>query len=293
MNYGIHSETETIRQLLLKHPREAFIDQKRIDEQWEFLHYTDVPDFNRAIEEYDAFADLLTPSVDKIVTLPRDEALSLDSIYVRDAVVMTDRGAILCRMGKRARRDEPESIDRFLKSENIPILGSIQGEGLLEGGDVVFLNQKTVAVGQGYRSNVEGIRQLRNLTAGFIDEIIPVPLPHWQGPEDVLHLMSFLSPIDNNVVLVYSPLMPVPFRQWLMNSGFQLLELPEEEYATMGCNVLALEPGRCIMLSGNPRTRQCLEDAGVEVLEYHGDEISKKGAGGPTCLTRPLWRSPR
>ncbi|MGH6630847.1 MAG: arginine deiminase family protein, partial [Burkholderiales bacterium] len=126
--------------------------------------------------------------------------------------------------------------------------------------------------------------------AEFVDEIVSVPLPHWNGTTDVLHLMSFLSPIDDDLALVYSRLMPVPFREWLLARGIKLVEVPDEEFATMACNVLALAPRRCIMLEGNPRTRRLLEAEGVEVSVFRGEEICAKGAGGPTCLTRPILR---
>jgi len=83
----------------------------------------------------------------------------------------------------------------------------------------------------------------------------------------------------------------VPFWNNLLERGFRLVEVPEEEFATMGPNVLALAPGRCLMLEGNPVTRRRLEQAGCEVLTYRGREISLKAEGGPTCLTRPVWRS--
>jgi N-dimethylarginine dimethylaminohydrolase len=145
-------------------------------------------------------------------------------------------------------------------------------------------------VGQGYRSNAQGIRQLRDLLGDLVDEVVPVPLPHWDGPDDVLHLMSLVSPLDRDLVLVYPRLLPVPFLQWLEKRGTSLLEVPEAEYDTMACNVLAFAPRRCIMLAGNPRTRRLLEEAGVDVWTYEGREISFKGSGGPTCLTRPLLR---
>jgi N-dimethylarginine dimethylaminohydrolase len=193
-------------------------------------------------------------------------------------------------MGKVLRRGEPTAIGEFLPQLGVPILGAITGEGRLEGGDVVWLDEHTLAVGRGYRTNDEGIRQLRRLTADLVDEFIVVPLPHWQGPNDVLHLMSLISPIDHKLALVYSRLLPVPFREWLLARGIKLLEVPEAEYESMGCNVLAVAPRRCIMLSGNPQTRAMLVNEGIEVWEYEGEEISRKGAGGPTCLTRPIWR---
>jgi arginine deiminase len=287
---GCPSEVAPLRRLLLKHPKDAFVDERRIEAQWRDLRYTARPDPKRATSEHERFADLLRGPEIEVLLLPRDEATGLDSIYVRDAVVVSAKGVILGSMGKAQRRGEPEAAARFFESAGIPIAGRIEGEGRLEGGDVVVLDDRTVAVGQGYRSNAEGIRQLRAILRDEVTEIVPVPLPHWNGPGDVLHLMSLLSPIDIDLLLVHSRLLPAPFRQWLLARGIELLEVPDSEFATMGCNVLALAPGRCVMLEGNSRTRRLLEGAGCEVLTYEGKEISLKGAGGPTCLTRPLLR---
>jgi N-dimethylarginine dimethylaminohydrolase len=166
--------------------------------------------------------------------------------------------------------------------------GEIREPGTIEGGDFVWLDARTAAIGHGYRTNGEGIRQFREIVAADGCEVVEVPLPHWDGPGDVLHLMSMLSPVDERKLLVYSRLLPVPFRKRLLDMGFELLEVPDGEYATMATNVLALAPGRCLALAGNPRTAAVLEKAGIEVLTYEGKEISVKGAGGPTCLTRPL-----
>ena len=290
MNFGCQSEVDPIHRLLLKHPRDAFIEQARIDAQWRNLNYLGPPDFSRAVAEYDAFMALLEDAIGDIQFLPPSDQTGIDSIYVRDASLITSAGAILCRMGKEKRRGEPSAAGEFYGWRGIPVLGSIIGEGRLEGGDVVFLDERTLAVGQGYRTNAEGIRQLRDMTKDFIEKLVVVPLPHWQGPGDVLHLMSFISPVDHGKALVYSRLMPVPFREFLLSRGMELLEVPDDEYESMACNVLAVAPGTCIMLAGNPRTRAMLEKAGVDVREYTGEEISRKGAGGPTCLTRPLLR---
>jgi arginine deiminase len=288
---GTASETAPIRTLLLKHPREAWRHQKKIREEWRALRYSGEPDFGRAVEEYDRFVDLLRRSVSDLHFLPADPRTGLDSIYVRDAALVTDRGLVLCRMGKELRRGEPEAVRDFAAEAGLAVLGAIGDPGTIEGGDVVWLDAETLAVGHGYRTNAAGIRQLRGLVEGFVREVIEVSLPHWEGPGDVLHLMSMLSPIDERRLLVYSRLLPVPFRKLLLERGFELLEVPEEEYATMGGNVLALAPGTCLALEGNPRTRGILEKADIEVRVYEGREISVKGAGGPTCLTRPLVRS--
>ena len=284
----VQSDIGPIGRLMIKHARDAFVSQAEIDRQWEPLNYLDRPDFARAVDEYDRFAALLQDCGVALKFLPQDEAVGLDSVYVHDASIVCDKGVILCNMGKAARRSEPAAQQQFFESIGVPIHGAITGDGRLEGGDVAWIDERTVAVGRGYRTNDEGIRQLRTLLADCIDELLVVPLPHYRGPTDVFHLMSIVSPIDRDLVLVYSPLMPVPFREELLSRGIQLVEVCDSEFHTMACNVLTVSPRKCVMLSGNPKTRSQLERAGVEVREFDGKEISTKGAGGPTCLTRPI-----
>jgi N-dimethylarginine dimethylaminohydrolase len=288
MAFSESSETGPIRELLLKHPREAWSGRETVRAEWRALGYTAEPDFDRACEEYDAFVAVLERFAPALRYLPAADGTGLDSIYVRDAACAAPRGIILGRMGKELRRGEPRAFEAYCRQAGWPVIGEIREPGTLEGGDVVWLDATTAAVGHGYRTNAEGIRQFRALVRGDGCEVIEVPLPHWAGPEDVFHLMSVLSPVDETKLLVYSRLLPVPFRKGLLEGGFTLLEVPEAEFATMGGNVLALAPGRCLALAGNPRTVEVLEKAGLEVLTYGGREISVKGAGGPTCLTRPL-----
>jgi N-dimethylarginine dimethylaminohydrolase len=283
------NETGRLTHVVMKHARDAFTDAAAIERQWRALHFTDAPDIGRAIAQYDQFVDLVRSAGAEVSFLPQNERTGLDSIYVRDASIICPSGVILARMGKAQRADEPVVQGAAMRAIGLPIAGAIRGTGRLEGGDLVWLDERTVAVGEGYRTNAEGIRQLRALLGDSV-EVIAVPLPHWHGAAEVLHLMSLLSPVDTNLAVVYSPLMPVPFRTLLLDRGYQLVEVPEEEFDSMGTNVLALGPRRCVMLSSNPRTRAALERAGAEVFEYDGSEISVKGAGGPTCLTRPIAR---
>jgi N-dimethylarginine dimethylaminohydrolase len=289
MALAYQSDVGTLREVLLKHARDAFVDQAAIDRQWRELAYLAAPDMARALAEYDAFSGLLQDLGVTVHLAPHDPSTGLDSLYARDSTVVTDRGVILCRMGKPQRRGEPAAAAEALRALEVPILGAIEGDGLLEGGDVVWLSRATLAVGRGYRTNDEGIRQLRGLLDAEV-EVIRVPLPHWRGPGDVFHLMSVLSPLDDDLALVYSPLLPVPFREMLRARDVGLVEVAEEEFEAMAGNVLAVGPRRCVMLAGRPLTRRRLEQAGVEVHTYDGEEISAKGCGGPTCLTRPLRR---
>lgn len=193
-------------------------------------------------------------------------------------------------MGKPARKPEPVAAHREFERHNIPVLGVIQSPGTLEGGDVAWINKTTLAVGHTYRTNEEGIRQLKELVEPVGITVWVVSMPHYKGPSDVFHLMSVFSPVDKDLAVVYSPLMPVSFRNGLLERGYDLVEVPDAEWESMACNVLAIAPRQCIMVSGNPVTRQRLMMAGCTVQEYDGKEISVKGGGGPTCLTRPLLR---
>jgi N-dimethylarginine dimethylaminohydrolase len=290
---GSLSEVGRLTRVLVKHARDAFGDAGSIAAQWKELNFTAPPDFHRAVDEYDRFLDIIRSTGARIEMLSRHGEVGLDSIYVRDASVVCGRGLILCNMGKPQRAGEPADQATALQALEppIPLVGAIQPPGHLEGGDVVWLDSRTVAVGRGYRTNDEGIRQFRRLLGDSIDELLVVPLPHWRGSSEVLHLMSLLSPIDRDLAVVHSPLMSVPFRERLEQRGVTLVDVPDSEFETMAANVLALAPRRCLMLAGSPRTRVALENAGAEVFEYKGEEISIKGAGGPTCLTRPLSRA--
>ncbi len=290
MEIGAQSLVDALKFVVVKHPRDSHVDQATIDAQWQALHYLDRPDYARVIQEFEALVAILEGFGAEIGYLPRHPATGLDSIYVHDPVVPVEGGVVLGNMGKQARGPEPEAFAEYLEALGVPILGRITEPGLLEGGDVCWLDRRTVAVGQGYRTNAEGIRQFRELLGHRVDRVIPVPLPHWTGPDDCLHLMSFISPVAERTAVVYSRMMPVPFRQWLLEQGWQLIDVPDEEYETFACNVLALAPGICVMVAGNPVTQSRLEAAGLQVHTFPGQDLCIKGGGGPTCLTRPMLR---
>ena len=290
MRFGCQDMVTQVRRILLKHPKDAFIDQSKIDHQSSELNYSTTPDFDIACKDYDNFLNIIKSFEPEIHFLPASDT-SLDSIYTHDPCVVTNSGVILCNMGKEQRSNEPDNIETYFQSIDVPILGRIESPGHLEGGDIVWIDEHTVAVGKGYRTNNEGVRQFKDLLGNLVDTVISVELPHWTGPEDCLHLMSNISPIDHNLYLVYSRLLSVSFRKYLLGRQIKLIEVPDEEYDSMGCNVLAMANRKVIMLQGNPITQKKLESEGVEVHTYDGTEISLKGAGGPTCLTRPFLRS--
>ena len=285
-----HSEYGKLRSLLLKRPRDAFFSAQAVLSQWEDLHYLAPPDLERSAADFDRFEGIIARTGTDIHYLPHAADVTMDSIYCRDASIATDFGMIICRMGKPARAHEPAREKRYFESAGMAILGEIAAPGTLEGGDAAWLDERTLAVGHTYRSNYAGIAQLKGMLEPRGVQVVVVELPHYKGPDDVFHLMSILSPVDRNKAVVYSPLMPICFRDELIRRGFQLIEVPDGEFGSMGCNVLAVAPGDCVMVEGNPLTRRRLEQAGCRVTEYDGAEISAKGCGGPTCLTRPIRR---
>ncbi len=285
-----HSEYDPLNVIFIKRIQDAFENQQTVDQQWEDLNFTDRPDYEKAVAEYQVFEGCIRDSGATIHYLPKDASVTIDSLYCRDAAIATNGGMILCNMGKPQRR--PESLaekQAFIHAE-IAVLGEIQSPGTLEGGDVAWLDEKTLAVGRSYRTNEEGIRQLKQLLQPLGVEVLVYTLPHYKGPSDVFHLMSIFSPVDKDLAVVYGPLMPISLREELFRRGFELIEVPTEEFE-MACNVLALAPRHCLMLEGYPQTKRALEAAGCTVATYPGFEISAKGGGGPTCMTRPIWRT--
>jgi len=289
-DFTTQSEYLPLNSVCIRPVANAFRSEQNLSSAWESLNYLGLPDFTEALLQYQNFQKILEEHDGEILPMPSTDGLSPDCLYCRDASIATDHGMILCRMGKPARSGEPADHRTFYEAHGIPILGSIEAPGTLEGGDVAWLDTRTLAVGHTYRTNASGIEQLRGLLAPRGIEVITADLPHFRGPADVFHLMSILSPVDRDLAVVYSPLMPVAFRNMLLDRGFALVEVPEEEYDTLGCNVLALAPRKCLMAQGNPKTEAALRAAGAEVITYAGSEISLKGGGGPTCLTRPYLR---
>ncbi len=290
MKSTCQSEVGKIKSVFIKRPWEAFISDKMLATEWEALNFLSKPDFEKAVNEYKAFENLVRKNDPVIQFFPEDNTVSIDSIYCRDASLATDAGMIICTMGKPGRANEPEAVRKVYEKQHVKILGSIQSPGTVEGGDVAWLNEKTLAVGHTYRTNEEGIRQLKAMLTPLGIQVVTVQLPHYKGPSDVFHLMSILSPVDHDLAVVYSPLMPIAFRTELLVRGYSLIEVPDEEFDSMGCNVLAIAPRQCVIVAGNPKTKKMLEHAGCTVFEYQGSEISVKGGGGPTCLTRPMLR---
>ena len=237
-----HSESGKLISLFIKKASAAFIDDAHVSKHWEALNYLGKPDIAKALDEYEAFEKILKDHGAELLYLPLDETVNMDSIYCRDASIATCNGMIICNMGKPGRAKEPAAQASAYREMGIPVLGTIHAPGTVEGGDVAWLDANTLAVGHTYRTNMQGIEQLKALLNPIGVHVITAEMPHYKGPSDVFHLMSVLSPVDKNLAVVYSPLMPIAFRKLLIERGFELVEVPEEEFDSMGCNVLALAP---------------------------------------------------
>ena len=285
--YGAQSMTAPLRRVLMRRPgpEMAAADPAR----W---HYTSAIDLEEARGAHDAFADALRAW--DVEVLYHEEPLPehADSVFVFDPALVTDRGTLLLSMGKELRRGEEEPVARTLQACGVPIYGRLEGTARCEGGDTMWLDHDTLAVGRGFRTNAEGVRQLRALLAPLGVTVLDYDFPYFTGPEACLHLLSLISPVDDDLAVAYPPLMPTAFWEELKRRGVRLFEVPEEEFArTQATNVLCVAPRRVIMLAGSPVTQGLLEEAGCEVVTFPGEPLSFKAEGGPTCLTRPVWRA--
>jgi dimethylargininase len=256
--------------------------------RWREFGWRAAPDPARIVAEHEAFcATLEQAGVEVVVGAALDG--NPDAIYVHDPATIFEGGAILLRPGKERRRSEVEPIAVDLEQAGLGVVARLEGDELAEGGDLLWLDDRTLVVGRGYRTNDAGIEALRRALPRV--DVISVDLPHYHGRHEVLHLLSLISPLADDLAVVYPPLLPVRLVELLEQRGIAFVEVPDKEFESMACNVLALAPRVALALGGNPETRRRLEAAGVDVLVYSGEELSRKGDGGPTCLTRPLARS--
>ncbi len=284
--YGGQSMVDPLRRVLVRRPDAAFaVDDPS---RW---NYASRPDLEAARREHEALVEILELAGAGVAYHHQRLPEHADAIYVCDPVLMTDAGAVVLKMGKALRRGEEEPLAARLEKLRVPVAFRLEGEARAEGGDLMWLDATTLIAGRGFRTNSEGIEQLRAGLAPHGVSVLAFDLPYFIGPRACLHLMSFVSLIDRDLAVIYPPLAPAAFWQLLEERSVQTVEVPKEEFATMAPNVLALAPRRCLMLEGNPITQRRLEAAGCEVSTYRGQEISLKAEGGPTCLTRPILRA--
>jgi len=283
--------TLPLKVALVRRPNTAFQVDKDNIQQW---HYKAPPHLPSAQREHDYLVSLLKKrGVQEIFYHDEEDTHGLaDSIFVHDPVLMTNNGAIILRMGKILRRGEEELIEISLKKIGVPVIYKLHGNATAEGGDLVWLDEGTLAVGRGYRTNDEGIRQLGEALNPMGVNVLVFQLPYYYGPEACLHLQSLISFVNDNTAVVYLPLLPVPLVEYLEKNNISLIQVPQNEFEnTMGTNVLSLGNNICVMLEGNHVTVNAIRNAGIEVFEYKGDEISLKAEGGATCLVRPIFRT--
>ncbi|HXL42733.1 MAG TPA: arginine deiminase family protein [Gaiellaceae bacterium] len=279
--YGCQSMTGELRRVLVRAPRAEDL------QGWRMCGWRAEPDPVGIAAEHEAFCELLEGAGAEVVLAESPADGNPDAIYTYDPALVVDAGALLLQPGKECRRAEVPALAQDLERAGVPVAGRLEGPAWAEGGDCCWLDEHTLLAGCGYRTNAAGIARLRDLLPGV--EVLAFDLPHWHGRNEVMHLMSLLSPLAPDLAVVYLPLLPTRLAMLLEERGVELVEVPEEEFDSMGPNVLALAPRVALAVEGNPETSRRLERAGVEVLTYRGEELSK-GDGGPTCLTRPLLR---
>lgn len=290
--YGVDSMVAPLRRVALRRPG-AILTADPV--RW---HYAKPIDPEALATQYRAFSALVADHGAEIVWVDGgrepgvDDGLA-DSIFTFDPSFVVPGGAILLRPGKELRRGEIE-LHRHLYQGLMPVVGEIEAPGVVEGGDCCWLDPTTLAVGRGFRTNQAGIDQLRALVEPGGIRVEAYDLPYWRGPDACLHLLSIVNPLDTNLALVNQALLPTALHQRMVELGYQLLPAPADELEASGglsLNVLATGPRRAIAIDGFPRTLAAMEAAGCRVDVFAADELCLPCEGGPTCLTRPLWRS--
>jgi N-dimethylarginine dimethylaminohydrolase len=288
--YNGHSMTGELLRVMVCPPRHAGWDRPERATAWRELGFHHAPDSRVAQAEHDALCGLLKEAGADVVCLPAGDSLSLDAVYTHDASLPTNHGLILMNPGKRSRLAEAQAHAKFAARLGIPILGEVRAPGNSEAGDMVWFDSRTLLVGCGYRTNQAGISQLRELLTPKGVEVLSVPLPYGPGPAACLHLMSLMSMLDEQTLLVDLPWLAVETVEYLRSRGLRLIEIDYPERDSLACNVLSLGGKRVVALSENVATNQKLRDAGFDVRTFSGSELCINGSGGPTCLTRPLLR---
>jgi dimethylargininase len=280
--YGCQSMTGELRRVLVRAPRAEDLHG------WKMCGWRAEPDPVEIAAEHVALCELLAGVGAEVVLAESPADGNPDAIYTYDPALVTNAGALLLHPGKECRRSEVPAMAEDFERAGVPVAGRLEDPEWAEGGDLCWLDERTLLAGCGYRTNAAGISRLQELLPEI--EVLAFDLPHWHGRDEVMHLMSLISPLAPDLAVVYAPLLPTRLAELLEERGVELVQVPDEEFATMGSNVLALAPRVALAVEGNPETRRRMERAGVEVLAYRGDELSK-GDGGPTCLTRPLLRA--
>lgn len=288
--FGGHSMTADLKRVLVCRPETAGWGGAKAAERWEELGYHHRPNLDTAAEQHRKLTTILEANGVEVIALPAGPGLTLDAVYAHDASFMTDYGAIVMDMGRLTRGAESDHHEKFYETLDIPIFGIIEPPGTTEAGDMVWLDEKTLLVGRGFRTSAFGVEQLHAFLHPKGIEVISAHLPYGSGPRTCLHLMSLMSILDEKVVLVDREWLSVPTVELLADDEFRMIDIDTSERDTMACNVLALGGKRLVALEENPKTNARLREHGFQVETFPGSELCQNGGGGPTCLTRPLLR---
>ncbi len=283
VRHGAESMTAPLREAVVQRPGAAF-GRAFDDPAHGFLHPVDLP---AAQAEHDALVDLLARLGVTVHDLGAASDPHPDLVYVFDPLLVTAAGAIPLRSGKPTRLGEETVLEAWTSAHGIPTAGRIRSPGTVDGGDTCWLRPGLLCAGRTLRTNEDGIDQLAAIVGG---DVRTFDVPYWRGGAELVHLLSVISPIADDLAVVYEPLLPVGLWRLLRDLGVRTIPVPDDEYPTLGCNVLALRPGVCVVADGNPRTRRALEGAGCEVHAFPAGEVGVNGSGGPTCLVRPILR---
>jgi N-dimethylarginine dimethylaminohydrolase len=288
--YNGHSMVGTLRRVLVCTPEAAGWNSPDRAARWKELGFQHPPDFLRATDQHAVLCHELESAGAEAAFLPGCSQLTLDAVYTHDPSLLTDFGAISFNTGKATRAIEAKCHSAFYSQIGIPIFGEVTPPAKAEAGDMVWLDAKTLLVGLGYRTSLAGVEQLRNLLCGKGVEVLTAPLPYGAGPSACLHLMSLISLLDEQTAIVDLPWLAVETVELLKARGYRFIEIEYSERETMACNVLSLGQGRLLAIAENSKTNDKLRHAGFDVRTFSGPEICISGGGGPTCLTRPLFR---
>ena len=288
-DFGAFNNWGTLKKVAVRSVASAFVSDAKIDAEWKDLNFHSRPNLENALKEYAVIEKALKATGAEVIDLGVGDGLTLDSLYTHDALIITPKGLVRPRMGKPQRREEAAVNGAVVEKLGFPIAGEITGDGKIEGGDLVWIDRHTLLAGVGYRTNVEGVRQLQAICGSDVN-VMWFDMPHYKGKSDVFHLMSCLSPLDKDLAVVYQPLMAGRLIEFLQSRCIKFVDVPDSEFETMACNVLALGPRHAMMVAGNPITEGRMKAAGVRVDVIQGMDICRKGEGGPTCMTRPLVR---
>jgi N-dimethylarginine dimethylaminohydrolase len=283
-SYGVRSSVAELRRVAVRRPLTGGAD---VVAQYEAAHWQ-TPDLDRLVDQHAGFVATLRSLGSDVVELDPVDGLP-DAVFVYDPVFVGPSGSIELQAAKAARQGEAKHLIEGLELAGVPTIGRLVGEATADAGDMFWLDEDTVAIGRSYRTNEAAVDQMRGILAGDGVGVEVFDVPHDMGPEYCLHLMSVISPVRDDLAVVYEKLAPVAMLRSLARRGIEWVTVDDDEYVTLGCNILAVRPGVVVMGQRNTRTADKLRERGVEVHTFDSEQ-SDKGEGGPTCMTRPIRR---